>query len=180
MMAPAMFSLGVTALLLVLLVALVAGALLPRAQSAAGELSAIEPRHARLLGLREHADRVLEAEQQLQQVLRAHAYSATMPADRVGADLQQRLRSDAAESGFAVAGSQIQPVRTLEGFDVVPVSLLMEGSVEHLSALSERLGEMRPAVRVVSLNISPLRGRNVSATRNLRVELVVAAARLTQ
>jgi general secretion pathway protein M len=176
----AVFSLGVTGLALLLGVLIVASVLVPRAQWAAGTLASIEPRHARLLGLREAEAQITEADQALTERLRALAYSAATPPDRVGAELQQRLRADAAEAGFGVVGSQIQPTREFDGFEAVAVSAILEGSIEHLAALSERVDELRPAARVLALNVTPLRGRGVTPTRNIRVELTLAVARLVQ
>ncbi|AUN95753.1 type II secretion system protein GspM [Pseudazoarcus pumilus] len=176
----AAFSLGVSAVALLVGLLIVAGALLPRAQWAAETLDSIEPRYARLLGLRDAEARIAEADQALTERLRALAYSAATPADRAGAELQQRLRAQAAESGFSVVGSQIQPARELDGFEAVAVSAVMEGSIEHLAALAAQLGELRPAARVVALSVTPLRGRGVTASRNIRVELSLAVARLVQ
>lgn len=178
--AAALFSVGVTVLVLVGGLAVSAAFLMSRAKWADETLATIEPRHARLLGLAESAALIDAAGGEAMERLSALAHPAAVAADRVGADLQQRVRADAAAAGFSVVGSQILPVRELDGFEAVPVSVLLEGSLEHFAELADRVAAARPAIRVLGFNVTPLRGRGVTAARNLRVELTLASARLVR
>lgn len=174
---PAWFSVGITLALVLLLVALGVGYLLSRAQWASDTLETIEPRHARLLGLKAEQAPLQAAFEAAATQIGVLAYGADQSAERVGTDLQQKIRTEAAEAGFSVIGSQIMPARSLEGFEEVAVSITLEGSLEHLALLLDELAEARPLVKVVSLNLVPLRGRGVTAQRNLRFDLSIASVR---
>lgn len=174
---PALFSVGTTLALVLLLVALGAGYLLSRAQWASDTLETIEPRHARLLGLKAEQAPLQAAFESAATQIGALAYGADQSAERVGTDLQQKIRAAAAEAGFSVIGSQIMPGRSLDGFEEVPVSITLEGALEHLALLLDELSEARPLVKVVSLNLIPLRGRGLTPQRNLRLDLSVASVR---
>lgn len=176
---PALFSVGVTVLVLVLIFGAAASFIASRAEWARSTLDSIEPRHARLLGLRDSADRLTAAAQQSGARVRALAQPADLPTDRVGAELQQRVRADAAAAGFAVVGSQILPVNEHPGFEAVPVTVIVEGALEHLADFLDRLDGRTPAIKVQSVSVTPMRGRNVAADRYLRVEITLAVARLT-
>lgn len=174
---PALFSVGLSLASVLLVVVLAAGFLLSRAQWASDALETIEPRHARLLGLKAEQASLQAAFEAAAAQIGALAYAADQSGERVGTDLQQKIRTEAAEAGFSVVGSQIMPFKQLGGFEEVPVSIILEGSLEHLALLLDELAEASPLVKVVALNLVPLRGRGVTAQRNLRIDLSVASVR---
>lgn len=174
---PALFSVGISLAAVLLVFFLGAVFLLSRAQWANDTLATIEPRHARLMGLKAEQVQLQAAFDAAAAQIGALAYPVDQGSERVGTDLQQKLRTIASEAGFSVVGSQIMPFRQIEGFEEVPVSIILEGSLGHLMQLLDELGDARPLVRVVSLNLIPLRGRGVSAQRHIRADLSVASVR---
>ncbi|HRD32760.1 MAG TPA: type II secretion system protein GspM [Rhodocyclaceae bacterium] len=174
---PAFFSVGLTLSVLLLAVVLAAGFLVSRSQWASDMLASIEPRHARLQGLKAQDVALQAAFDAAAAQIGVLTYGGDQSTERVGTDLQQKIRAVAASAGFSVVGSQIMPARLLDGFEEVPVSITLEGALEHLGPLLDELAVARPLVKVVSLNLVPMRGRGVTAQRNLRLDLSVASVR---
>lgn len=161
----AYLSVGLTAAGLVLLLVLVFGYLVHKANWADDALGAGEPRFARLLGLREAAEAVRQSRAAADQRMVRYAYPAATGADRVGTDLQQRLRAAAESAGAAVSGSQIVAGKVDNGFEDVPVSVTLEVNHEQLRAMLQDLADETPVIYVDSLTLQPQRGRGVPGER---------------
>ena len=173
----ALFAVGSTLLVVVVVASVALSVILSRLQSAEETLQALEPRYARLLGLEGEHQRLQQALTQTSELLEGAAYPATLGGGRVGADLQQRLRVASESAGFVVVSSRIAAANPLEGFDEIPLSLRLEGSLANLEAMLRALPELRPAVHLRSLSVSSV-ARRGSRESELRVDMVVAAARL--
>ena len=173
----ALFAVGSTLLLVVVLASVAVAVILSRLQSAQETLQALEPRYARLLGLEGEHERLEQALTQTTELLEAAAYPAALDTGRVGADLQQRLRAASEGAGFVVVSSRIAAANPLQGFDEIPLSLRLEGSLANLEAMLRALPALRPAVHLRSLSLTSV-ARRGSRDYELRVDMVVAAARL--
>jgi len=113
-----------------LLVALLGGQyVLRKHQWADGQLAEIEPRHARLLGLREAGPRLEEELKQARAALPRLGYAADRDAAQVGNDLQQLARRALQAAGLSVTSSQVLPPRGDAGFERIAVTLLAEGAL---------------------------------------------------
>lgn len=174
----ALFAVGSTLLVIAAITAVVVSLILSRAQSAQDTLQSLEPRYARLLGLEGERGRLEQALTQTSGVLEDAAYPAALGAGRVGADLQQKLRVASERAGFAVVSSRVAPAKALEGFDEIPLSLRVEGSLANLEAMLRALPGISPAVHLRSLSVASV-SRRGSGEYQLRVDLLIAAARLT-
>ncbi|MDR0635278.1 MAG: type II secretion system protein M [Azoarcus sp.] len=128
--------------------------------SASAALERGEPRLARLLGLRDAADEVREAREIAEAALSAAVYSGEMPADRIGTDLQQRLRGAADSAGVAISGSQVIEGKQENGFEQIMVAMSFEASHEQLQQLLQILAQQAPAVYVDNLVLMPMRARS--------------------
>lgn len=153
-------SVGLSVLAVLVPVLVIVGYLAHQWFSANTVLEQGEPRLARLLGLRDAADRVREAREAAEEALSATAYSDDMPSDRVGTDLQQRLRTAADSAGVAISGSQVIEGREENGFEQVVVAMSFESSHEQLQQLLQTLAQQAPAVYVDSLTLMPARSRS--------------------
>jgi general secretion pathway protein M len=173
----ALFAVGSTLLLIVVIASVAVSVILSRLQSAHETLQALEPRYARLLGLEGEHERLQQALTQTSALLEGAAYPAGLGVGRVGADLQQKLRAASENAGFAVVSSRITAANPLEGIDEIPLSLRLEGSLASLEAMLRALPALRPAVHLRSLSVSSV-ARRGSPEYELRVDMVVAAARL--
>lgn len=174
----ALFAIGSTLLLVALVIGVAGSLLLTRSQSAADQLQAVEPRFARLLGLQGERRRFEQALAQTTEILKEEAYAADLGSGRVGADMQQKLRAASETAGFTVVSSRIGTVFTHDGFEEIPLSLRLEGTLQNLESMLQALPALRPALHLRSLSVTAV-SRRRAKKESLRVEIVVAAARLT-
>jgi len=114
----------------VLLLALLAGQFVLRKHLWAIEtLEQIEPRYARLLGLRDTSGQLEETLKQSRTALSRLGYAADRDAAQVGNDLQQVARRALQTAGLAVASSQVLSPRSEAGFERISVSVQAEGAL---------------------------------------------------
>jgi general secretion pathway protein M len=90
-------------------------------------LDQIEPRYARLLGLRDRGGKLEEAVKQARAALSRLGYASDRDAAQVGNELQQTVRRAMQAAGVTVASSQVLDPRSEAGFDRIVVSLQAEG-----------------------------------------------------
>ena len=173
----ARLALGSSLLVVLALLGLFGNELLFRYDWAHGRLDDIEPRHARLQGLAAAQERIVAARDEAQAVLARHAWPAESSADRIGTDLQQRVRALAEASGMAISNSQILPVRPGNGFELVPVSVSLDGTDEGLRRLLLALPAEKPSIQVESIAMQGGR-RRANSPNYLVVQLTVSAMRL--
>jgi general secretion pathway protein M len=110
-------------------------------------LEQIEPRHARLLGLRESGPRLEEGLKQARAALPRLGYPADRDAAQVGNDLQQLARRALQTAGLSVTSSQVLPPRAEAGYERISVTLQADGpltgvqvALAALQSESPRLG----------------------------------------
>lgn len=172
-------SLALTLLALVVLALPVLDQILFRYNWAAEAMEELEFRYARLLGLREAAPRIDAALTRAQGYLQRHAYPADYPIDRVGAELQQRVRGLAGDAGIAVSGSQILPVISSEAYEIVPLTVTLNASPAALRDLLVVLAAQSPSIQVDGYAINNLRARRgAPESSDARVQLRLSAIHL--
>ncbi|MGD9945817.1 MAG: type II secretion system protein GspM [Burkholderiaceae bacterium] len=147
-------------------------------------LAELEPRYARLEGLKSVSHDVELSLLVVSEYLARRTYPPDMPGDRVGTDFQQRMRALAESSGMSVAGSQILPAKVGSGFQAIPISARLEGTPESLRQLLVALPGEVPSVHVDSLLVQPARriiGRGAGqqqAEQRLAVQLNLSVVQL--
>ena len=105
-------------------------------------LEQIEPRYARLLGLRDTGAQLEEVLKQSRATLSKLGYSGERDAAQVGNDLQQVVRRALQSAGLSVASSQVLAPRSESGFDLISVSVQAEGALSGVQvALAALQGE---------------------------------------
>lgn len=125
----ALISVAVT-IVAVLLPALLAGQYVARQHLWALErLEEVEPRYARLLGLRDARARLEEGLKQARAVLPRLGHTADRDAAQVGNDLQHLARRALQTAGLSVTSSQVLPPRGEAGFERIGVTLQAEGAL---------------------------------------------------
>lgn len=130
------FTLGV-----LLAVALLAGQYVVRKHLWGLErMEEIEPRYARLLGLRDAGPQLEEGLKQAREALPRLGHNADREAAQVGIELQQLARRALQAAGMSVASSQVLPSRGELGYERIVVSLQAEGA---LSGLQLALGALQ-------------------------------------
>lgn len=144
-----------------LLLSLAVSTLHQRMSWAQETLANIEPRYARLLGLGIVGPDVRDNVEQMNAELARYAYPATADAQRVGTDLQQRIRTLAESVGVSVVGSQILPLRTHQGFAQIPVKVTVNGNLEGVRGLLLGFADETPLILVdnLQINAAPQRAR---------------------
>ncbi len=144
-------------LLLVLLLAaplvLAAGYVLDKHRWAQDRLAELEPRHARLQGLVAEQPRIEAQLAQLQAWLAGRVHGAEVPAAQVGSQAQQQIRDLLGKPGLTVASLQLLPARTVDGLELLPVSVRVEGTLETLSQALASVLAVQPQLLIESANL---------------------------
>ena len=166
----------VSGLLTATVVALAALELQSRYAWAHSLLDEIGPRHARMAGLGLDYERLEAARQQAVGSLAAHAYPAELAADRVGTDLQQRVRQLVDAQGLNVLQSQILPPREGVVVEQVPLQVTVEGGAESLRNLLLAFSSARPSIQVDAIVVQPSSRR--AGDGGMRVQLELSAYHL--
>jgi general secretion pathway protein M len=157
--ARASFAVGFCAVLVFAPMLLAVGYLAHKTLWAVDALDVGEPRLARLIGLREAGSQVTAARALAEDRLARFSYPASAVTDRIGAELQQRLRNAADSAGVSVSGSQVIKSREEDGLEQIPVSINFEATHEQLQHFLQALSAQSPAVFVDSLTLTPMRQR---------------------
>lgn len=173
----ARLSVGVTLLVLLVLLVPVVDQLAFRYAWARAAIAELESRHARMRGLLDAAPSLSKAVADALAALARYAYGAEIGIDRIGAELQQRVRHLAEEAGAAVVGSQILPPRAGDGLELVPLAVTLDADAGSLRSLLIALEAGTPSIQVDQLTITTLRQRSAAGDA-FRVQLVLSAIRL--
>lgn len=126
-------------------------------QDFAGEIAAIQPRTARLLGMEERFDQLGVVNNKASNLLRELAYLADKDSAMTAAAMQQDIRELMAGVGLSISGSQILASRRADGFDRLGLDITAVGNIDALDDALTELGMMRPLVFVEFVTIKPAR-----------------------
>ena len=137
-------------------------------------ISQIEPRYARLAGLRADGARLRLTEEALSTNLARLAYGPEGDPAQAGNAALQQLRTAMASRGLQVSSSQVLPAREEGDFLRIGLNLRVDGELEALSHLLRDMAQMQGPVifnESVQLSSQPFQARaqNVSAQLNLFV-----------
>ena len=139
--------------------------------SAQKELDRIEPRYARLLGLRQSVDKIDEELKSMDERMSQFVYSKDMDATQAGNDAQQRVRSVLSTAGLTVVSSQVLPTKTEQGFERITLSVRAEGELIHLQAALAVLPSLTPVVLVDDINLRVVGQQRAEKVQRLGTEL---------
>ena len=134
---------------------------------AEAQLSELEPRFARVQGLRAMQPELEKAAKSAQAALQKHAYPAELDATKAGNDAQQRIRTVFEASQLNIASIQVQEVKDSkegEGFQRINVVLQAEGTLSNIRDAGLRLKDQTPTILIDSMtlqNMSPARPASV-------------------
>ena len=116
-------------------------------------LSELEPRHARLQGLRAIKPALEVAVKDAHVLLAQHAYPATLDATKAGNDAQQRIRAMFAESQLTVDSIQVVEAKESEHFQRIGVVLRVEGTLQALQDALLKIRAQSPTILVDSFTL---------------------------
>lgn len=150
------------------------GAVVAKHQWAVNLIDQLEPRYARLAGLREGGARLRATDSELSANLASLAYGPEGDPAQAGNEALQRLRAASASHGLQVSSSQVLPAREEGGFLRIGLNLRVDGDLEELRDFLRDLSAMQKPVifsESIQLASQPLRAQKqtVSAQLNLFV-----------
>lgn len=134
----------------------------------------IEPRIARLLGVKQHHDQLEKANALATTQLAGLIYPATADATMTGTKMQQDVRKAIEKSGMSVVGSRVRAVKIADGYDEISLDVTVEGGMASLESILLALPKLQPIVVIEEANIKPKQGRNVPHTVIVRFRLTAA------
>jgi general secretion pathway protein M len=162
-----------------LLVVLLGGQyVLSKRQWAVDKLAEIEPRYARLLGLRDAGGQLEASLKEARAALSRLGYPAARDAAQVGNDLQQLVRRALQTAGMTVASSQVLAPRSDSGVDRISVSVQAEGALSSLQVALAALQAETPAILVDGLILQPTGRSAEDGTPIVSCRFTVAVLRL--
>lgn len=136
-------------------------------QGFVGEIDAIQPRTARLLGITQSLPELEVAAEAAGAGLRDLAYSSDSDSAATAAAMQQDVRELLTNAGMSVSGSQVLPPRALEGFDRLGLDITAVGNIDAVDEALAGLELVRPQIFIDSVKLKPERSRSRSrSSRN--------------
>lgn len=149
-------------------------------QWAADKLATLEPRYARLLGLKakeaELGSLALSTSTQMAQL----AYPAADDATKAGNTAQQRIRDVFTRAGLEVVGTQVLAAKVDKQFERIPISVRLEGDMASLSSSLIAIQQERPLVMVDNLSIQPAGAAKAGGAVKLSAQLTVSVVRVAK
>ncbi|MDR1969206.1 MAG: type II secretion system protein M [Burkholderiaceae bacterium] len=115
-------------------------------RAAAGNIEQIAPRYARVAGLLQDNQRLVQVDQAIKTNLSQYVYPAANEAGQAGNQALQRVRDLASARGLRVTSSQVAAPREEKGFDRIGLSLRVEGNWAQMQSLLAELPRLRPAI----------------------------------
>jgi len=141
-------------------------------------LDDLEVRHARLLGIREAAPQLQEALGQAEGLLMRYAYPVEMDANRIAADVLQRVRRIAEGVGLEVVGSQMMGASQTDALETIPVRITLNADIGGLYQLLHALSTDLPLIQVDGMTVGASSQRTGAPVGKLRVQLNLSAQRI--
>ncbi|WP_313302348.1 type II secretion system protein GspM [Diaphorobacter sp.] len=135
------------------------------------QLDRLEPRYARLIGLRASAEKMDAEFDVVGQRMSQFVYPSDMDATQAGNDAQQRVRSVLSTAGLTVVSSQVLPTKEEQGFERISLSVRAEGELIHLQAALAVLPSLTPVILVDGINIQVVGLQREDRPQRLGTEL---------
>lgn len=146
-------------------------------QWATAQLAQLEPRYARLLGLRSSHEAMQQASATAAAQLTRYAYPSSQDAIQAGNDAQQRIRTLFADSKLDIGSIQVLPPKTQESFDRIGVTLRVEGDLVGLQNALSLLEAQTPTVWVDSITIQNIGHAKPKIAQRLAAQLSFSVLR---
>lgn len=119
-------------------------------------LTNLEPRYARLLGLANHRAELQALENTVNTALNRHTYPATQDTASAGNDAQQRVRSLFADNHLDIISIQVLPAKEEGAFNRIGITLRVEGNLAAIYAALDQLPTLTPAVLLDSMALQTI------------------------
>lgn len=139
------------------------------------QIAALEPRHARLLGLKASAEALEQNLSAAKAELARKSYSADQDTTQAGNAAQQQVRTLFTDSKLDVISIQVLPPKELKFFDRIGILVRVEGDLVGIHNATTLLHAQAPTVWVDNLTIQtvglvkPKSSQRLAAQFNLSV-----------
>lgn len=117
------------------------------------QLTHLEPRYARLLGLQGSAATLDNLTDEAQKTLAKYVYPAGKEKTQAGTDAQQAIRETFTKAGLEIISSQTLPPKPGKFFERIPLTVRVEGDIIKLQAALVVLASLTPVVLVDSFTV---------------------------
>lgn len=152
----AVISVAVIVLLALLLVGGIAQYAYSERVKARQALEGIEPRYARLLGLRDSGNQVEEAVKNAKAAVERLGYASDRDPAKIGNELQQTVRRGFEAARLTIASSQVLTTKIEGGVDRISVAVQAEGALNQLQTVLAALAAESPIIIVDGLTLQPV------------------------
>lgn len=119
-------------------------------------LSDLETRYARMLGLKLSQSEMELGDAHAKELVGQLVYSQSQDTSQVGNDAQQRVRSLFVGAGLEVASIQILPPKPDKHFDRIPVAVRFEGQLTSLQSAMVVLASQKPTIFVEGFSMQTI------------------------
>lgn len=130
-------------------------------------LSAMEPRHARLQGLRARLAELETATKQDQAILGQHAYPVGQDSTKAGNDAQQRIRAVFAAGQLNINSIQVLEAKDTEHFQRIGIVLQAEGTLSSIHEAILKLRNESPTILIDSFGLQSVGVVKPASTQRL-------------
>lgn len=120
---------------------------------ATAQINEIEPRYARLAGLRDSAQAISQQINTTRAAVSRLGYTSERDAVQIGNELQQVVRRALQSAGLTVINSQVMPARLEAGVERIAVAVQSDGSLSALQLFMAAIQGQTPTITTESLNI---------------------------
>lgn len=122
-------------------------------QFALERVAEIEPRYARLTGIRQREAELTAEVAAASQRLNELVYSHAVERQAAGSDAQQRVRQLFSAAGLNLVSSQTLEPKVEGAFDRIPLTVRLEGDLVALQTALNGLDTLRPVIWVDNLSV---------------------------
>lgn len=141
----------------------------------------LQPRIARLQGLVEREQDLLDSSDELRLQMARLIYPAELDRASISTGIQKELKQMFSDAGMSVSNSQVLPMREEGRFDHGSVRYTVTGSISGLDDSLKRIAEYSPMVLVEVMEIWPKRDRKGQPeTQNITANLKLLSLRAVE
>lgn len=125
-------------------------------QQMQADLTDLEPRYARLLGLVNHRADLQALGNTVNAAITHLTYPATQDLANASNDAQQRVRSLFADNQLDIISIQVMPAKEEKHFNRISITLRVEGNLPAMHAALDKLPKLTPTVQLDSMALQTI------------------------
>lgn len=138
----------------------------------------LEPRHARLQGMRTMLPELKAATQQAHTTITNQAYPASQDSTNAGNDAQQRIRALFETNQLTIGSLQVLEAKDNDRFQRISIVLQVEGTLPSLHEAILKLNDQTPAILVDSMNLQSIGSVRPASAQRISVNFNFSVLRV--